>query len=148
MTMIDPTTSWFKIALVPFNKSSSAASGIFNNSWLCRYPWPRKVIYDNDSEFKRDFKQLYKDFGLKSKPTTVRNSQANAILECVHQVVDNMLHRQELEKRSFTEDDPWGEILALIAWTIHSTYHTTLGTTPGQLIYSRDMLQDVKHATD
>ena len=38
MTMIDPTTSWFEIALISFNKSSAATSGIFNNNWLCRYP--------------------------------------------------------------------------------------------------------------
>ena len=30
MTMIDPATSWFEIAPVLFNKSSTAASGIFN----------------------------------------------------------------------------------------------------------------------
>ena len=91
MTMIDPATSWFEIALVLFNKSSAAASGIFNNNWLCRYPQPKKIIYNNGSKFKKDFKQLCKDFGLKSKPTTVRNPQANVILECVHQVVGNML---------------------------------------------------------
>eukprot|EP00957_Ditylum_brightwellii_P009703 731483-Ditylum_brightwellii.AAC.1 len=55
---------------------------------------------------------------------------------------------QELEKRSFTEDDPWGEVLASTAWAICSTYHTTLGATPGQLIYGRNMLHDVKHVTD
>ena len=73
MTMINPATSWFKIALVLFNKLSAAASGIFNNNRLCRYPQPRKIIYNNGSEFKKDFKQLCKDFGLKSKPTTIRN---------------------------------------------------------------------------
>eukprot|EP00957_Ditylum_brightwellii_P069684 5292087-Ditylum_brightwellii.AAC.1 len=107
MTMINPATLQFEIAPVPCNK----------------YPQPRKIIYDDGSEFKKDFKQLCKDFGLKSKPTTVRNPQANAILE------------HELEKRSFTKDDPWGEVLATTAWAICSTYHTTLGATPGQLIY-------------
>jgi len=146
--MINPAISWFEIAPVPFNKSSAAVSGIFNNNWLCRYPRPRKIIYDNGSEFKKDFKQLCKDFGLKSKPTTVRNPQANAILERVHQVVGNMLRTKELEKRSFTEDDPWGEVLASIAWAIQSTYHTTLGATPAQLVYGRDMLHDVSHVAD
>lgn len=108
MTMINPTASWFEIALVPFNTSSMAASGIFNNNWLCRYPQPRKIIYKNGSEYKKGFKHLCKDFGLKPKPTTVRSPQANAILEHVNQVVGNMLCTQELEKRSFTEDDPWG----------------------------------------
>lgn len=34
------------------------------------------------------------------------------------------------------------------AWTICSTYHITLGATPGQLVYGRDMLYDIKHAAD
>eukprot|EP00957_Ditylum_brightwellii_P008947 677314-Ditylum_brightwellii.AAC.1 len=81
-------------------------------------------------------------------PTIVRNPQANATLERAHQVVGSMLHAQELEKKSFTKDDHWGEVLASSAWTICSTYHTMLGTTPRQLIYGRDMLHDVKHVAD
>eukprot|EP00957_Ditylum_brightwellii_P018110 1363901-Ditylum_brightwellii.AAC.1 len=61
----------------------------------------------------------------------MRNTQANAILEHVHQVVGNTLCMQELKKRSFTKDDPWGEVLASTAWAICSTYHTKLGATPG-----------------
>eukprot|EP00957_Ditylum_brightwellii_P108798 8299385-Ditylum_brightwellii.AAC.1 len=41
------------------------------------------------------------------------------------------------------EDDPWGEVLASIAWAIRITYHTMLGATPGQLVYGHDMLHDV-----
>eukprot|EP00957_Ditylum_brightwellii_P211357 15366080-Ditylum_brightwellii.AAC.1 len=59
-----------------------------------------------------------------------------------------MLCIQELEKRSFTEDDPWGEVLASIAWAIRSTYHTMLGATPGQPFYGGDMLHDIKHVAD
>eukprot|EP00957_Ditylum_brightwellii_P107334 8190249-Ditylum_brightwellii.AAC.1 len=143
MTMINPATSWFKIAPVLFNTSSAVASDIFNNNWFCIYPRPRKIIYDNDGEFKKDFTQLCKDFGLKSKTTTIRNPQANAVLDHVHQVVGNMLCTQELEKRSFTKDDPWGEVLASTTWAISSTYHAMLGATPGQLIYGRDMLHDI-----
>eukprot|EP00957_Ditylum_brightwellii_P021775 1642902-Ditylum_brightwellii.AAC.1 len=59
-----------------------------------------------------------------------------------------MLRTQELEKRSFTKDDPWGEVLAATAWAIHSTYYTTICATLGQLIYGRDMLHDIKHVAD
>ena len=61
MTMIDPATDWFKIVEIPtFNlddvtggndeyidKSSVRVSQFFNNIWLCRYPRPRKVVFDN-----------------------------------------------------------------------------------------------------
>eukprot|EP00957_Ditylum_brightwellii_P109071 8320705-Ditylum_brightwellii.AAC.1 len=59
-----------------------------------------------------------------------------------------MLRTQKLEKRFFTKDDPWGEVLAATAWAICSTYHITLGATLRQLIYGRDMLHDIKHVAD
>ena len=37
-------------------------------------------------------------------------------------------------------EDPWSPILASVAYTIRSTYHTTLGATPAQLIFGRDMI--------
>jgi hypothetical protein len=46
-----------------------------------------------------------------------------------------MLHTFELQTYDFDDLDPWGEILASVAWAIHSTYHTTLDATPGQLVF-------------
>jgi hypothetical protein len=46
-----------------------------------------------------------------------------------------MLHTFELETYDFDDLDPWGEILASVAWAICSTYHTTLDATPGQLVF-------------
>ena len=102
---------------------------------LSRYPQPQKVLFDNGSEFKKDFIPLLKDFGVKPRPTTIKNPQSNSIVECVHQVLGNMLHTFELQTYDFDDLDPWGEILASVAWAIHSTYHTTLDATPGQLVF-------------
>jgi transposase InsO family protein len=116
--------------------------------WLSRYPQPQKVLFDNGSEFKKDFIPLLKDFGVKPRPTTVKNPQSNSIVECVHQVLGNMLHTFELETYDFDDLDPWGEILASVAWAIHSTYHTTLDATPGQLVFGRDMILGIQHIAD
>ena len=59
MTMIDPTTGWFEIVKIPtfdlnevvigndeyMDKSSVRVNHMFNNTWLCRYPRPRKVVF-------------------------------------------------------------------------------------------------------
>ena len=64
--MIDPATGWFEIVDIPMfdlkevtlgndeyiDKSSARVSQLFNNTWVCRYPRPRKVVFDNSSEFK------------------------------------------------------------------------------------------------
>ncbi len=52
---------------------------------------------DNGSEFKLHFERLCDSYGIKRKPTTVKNPQANAVLERVHQVLGQMLRTAELD---------------------------------------------------
>ena len=54
---------------------------MFNNKWLCRYPHPRKVVFGNGSEFKRDFTPLLKEFDIKSVLIPVKKPQANVKVE-------------------------------------------------------------------
>ena len=147
MTFIDPATGWFKVAKIP-EKNSARISQIFNNTWLSRYPRPQKVIFDNGNEFKKDFLPLLKDFAIKPTPTTIKNPQANAILERVHQVLGDMLHTKNLQSYDFDDIDPWGELLASVAWAIRSTHHTTLQASPAQLVFSRDMMLNIKFIAD
>ena len=139
-TTINPATGWFEMAEMKDTNNSADASCIFNNVWLCRYPRPKRVIMDNGSEFKRNFKPLLQTYGIKVKHISVKNPQANAILERIHQVVGDMLRSKNLEDYDFTQDDPWSDILASVAWAIRSTVHTTLEATPGQLVFGRDMI--------
>ena len=56
MNFIDLATGWFEISEVSIiGKYSDKISQIFNEVWLSRYPRPRKVIFENVSEFKRNF---------------------------------------------------------------------------------------------
>ena len=142
MTMFDPATSWFEVAEIP-NKKAITCANIFENNWLCRYPRPKQCIFDNGSEFLgADFTNTLDSYGIKRIPTTIKNPAANMV-ERVHQTLGNLLRVYELEKFEFPKGDPWSNILASAAWAIRSTIHTTLGATPGQLIYGRDMLFDL-----
>ncbi len=80
-----------------FDKSSDRISQLVNKIWLCRYPRWRYLIYDNGSEFKLHFETLCDSYGIKRKPTTIKNPQANAICEHVHQVLGTMMHTSELD---------------------------------------------------
>ena len=66
MMMINPATGWFEIVeMMAFDLcevmggndeyidiSSSRVSQFFNNTWVCIYPRPRKVVFDIGSELK------------------------------------------------------------------------------------------------
>ena len=41
-----------------------------------------------------------------------------------------------------------GVLLGSVAWAICSTHHTTLQATPGQLVFGRDMLLNLKFVAD
>jgi transposase InsO family protein len=68
------------------------------------------------------------NYGIKAKPTTSHNPQANAIIERVHKVVNDMLRSFDLENNheNLEDDNPFDYFLQSTAWAIRSTYHTTL----------------------
>ena len=46
------------------------------------------------------------------------------------------------------EDNPWKGILSATAFAVRSTYHTTLKKSPGQLVFGRDMILNIKHTAN
>jgi hypothetical protein len=142
ITMIDPATSWFEIKEIK-NKAAITTANIVEQVWLTRYPIPQKVIYDRGTEFMADFAEMIEnDYGIKRRGTTVRNPQANAILERVHQTIGNII--RTFSKENLDENDPWSGILAATMFAIRATYHTTLQATPAQLVFGRDSLLNIK----
>ena len=75
-------------------------------------------MFDNESEFKRDFTILLKDFDIKPVLTSVKNPQANALVEQVDQVIFKVLVTKDLDNKVFYYIDTWGETMASIAWVI------------------------------
>ncbi len=146
VTMVDPATGWFEIHQYEDKKSITVAN-IVEQEWFSRYPWPTQITFDRGSEFiGQDFQQMIKeDYGIKEKPITVRNPQANAMVERIHQTIANIIRTFELEENYFNEKDPWKGILSATAFAVRSTYHTTLQQTPGQLVFGRDMIFNIQH---
>ena len=55
-----------------------------------------------------------------------------------------VLKTKDLVNIEFDELDMWNPILASIAYAIRCSHHSTLKATPGQLVFGRDMLLDLK----
>ncbi len=157
--MIDPKTSWFKkvelptvdlvttvtpmgkvkkvtssknttVAETTFDKSSAQISNLVYKTWFSRYPRCQYMIYNNGSKFKLHFQSLCNTYGIKRKPTSVKNPQTNAILDHIHAVIGNMLHTSKLNMASDID-----VFLSDAAWAIRSTYYTVLKASPGAAIF-------------
>ena len=59
-----------------------------------------------------------------------------------------MIRTQDLGNHEFDPLDPWGDILAKLAWAVRSLYNRTLDATPGKLVFGRDMLFDMLFTPD
>ncbi len=87
-------------------------------------------MYNNGSEFKLNFKYLCESYGIKCKPTTVKNPQASVILECIHQVLAQVLHTAELDRAKSVTPNDIDVFLDNAALAICSTSHTVLKVSP------------------
>ena len=95
-------------------------STLVNKTWFSRYPRCQHVIYDNGSKFKLHFKALCDTYGIKRKPTSVKNPQANAILEQVHQVIMVMPHIAEIDMTNSIDASDIDTFLTNVAWAIYN----------------------------
>jgi hypothetical protein len=131
-----------------FDKTSERIAWLVNKSWLSRYPRCCYIIYNNVSEFKLNFEYLCITYGIKRKPTTVKNPQANEILECLHQVLAQMLCTAELDMAKTVTPNDVNVFLDNVEWAICSTCHTVFKATPGTAIIGRNMLFDIPFIAD
>ena len=175
LTMIDPASGWFEVVQLPtevllgdsvasdknghkgkktpdkdpyFDKSSAMIAKLVNKTWFSRYPRCSHIVYDNGSEFKLHFRSLCESFGLKRKPTSVKNPQANAILERIHQTFAAMMRTAELDMADSVDESDIEDFLDNASWALRSTYHTVLKASPGAAIFGRDMMFDVPFLAD
>ena len=65
-------------------------------------------------------------YGIKRKPTSVKNPQANAILEHIHAVVMNMLRTAGIDTADSVKPSDMDIFLSDAAWAICSTHHMVL----------------------
>ncbi len=161
LTMINPATSWFKIVELPtvrvmvpkagkgkkatcldytndaeiFDKTSAQISNLVYKCWFSRYPHYRYMIHDNGSEFKVHFRTLCKTYGVKRKPTSIKNPTANAVLERIHAVFTNMLRTAKIDMAKLVDASDINIFLAYATWAICSTQHAVLKASPGAAIF-------------
>ncbi len=81
------------------------------------------------------FCNLCKTYGVKHKPTSIKNPQANAILEHIHAVFTNMLCTAKLDMAELVNASDIDIFLSDAAWAIRFTHHTVLKASPGTAVF-------------
>jgi len=109
-------------------------------------PRPNVITLERGKEFMAEVtKMIRNDYGIKKRPIAVRNSQANSILEHVHQTISNILRTFKILDTTMEEEDPWSGLLAATMFAIRSMVHITTQHTPMQLVLGRDAFLNIAH---
>ena len=129
LTMIGTVTNYCELIRID-NKSAAHVGQKFKNKWLSWYPCPQSCIYDQGNEFLGyRFQQHLQHYNIHSKVSMVKNLQSNAVAECLHQTVTNILCStlyanppdNQLEAELLVDT-----ALQKAAYAMRATVHTTL----------------------
>ena len=138
LTMVDACLGWPEFAVI-HNMTAKHIAHAFDRSWLCRYPRPSKCIYDNGSEFiGREFQEMLESYSIQPAPTTVKNPQANAIIERMHGPLGDQLRCTTF--RGSNWHDELDTIVQACAFAIRTTVPLNSPYAPAQMTFGMDMI--------
>ncbi|KAL7465162.1 hypothetical protein ACHAXS_005488 [Conticribra weissflogii] len=138
LTITDACLGWTEFAVTK-NKTAQHTAHLFNINWLCQYPCPQKVVYDNGSKFIGfKFQEMLESYGIQPVPTTVKNPQANSTIERLHLTLGDQLRCTTFEGSNFLEDVD--TIVQACAYAARTTVPSNSSYSPAQLTFGRDMI--------
>ena len=144
--MIDSVTGCFDMAQIP-NKTAAEISDITEKTWFICYPLPQRIFFDRGNEFMAEFSEMCQiDYGLKRKPITTRNPQSNTIIKLIHQNIGNIILTFDVS--NIVNNNPWSGLLVTTMFAVRATYHTTLQSSPIQLVFGRYAILNINHVSD
>lgn len=151
LTAIDTATGLAELTRID-NRSSAHVAFKFEQMWLARYPRPIRVIHDQGTEFTgANFQLQLHALDIEAVPTTVKNPQANAICERMHKTCGDQIRTLLAEDPPVTVEsalDLVDAVLAAAQRALRITINRTIGTTPGAIVFGRDMLLPIPVLTD
>ncbi len=138
LTIIDKGTGWPEFVATQ-SKASQHIAILFDGVWLCRYPRPSRVIFDNGGEFTGgEFQELLHSYGVQPIPTTICNPKSNGVVERVHLTMGDMLRTITFQGEDWMMEAQ--QTLDAVAWAIRTTVNPDLKYSPCHLAFSQDML--------
>jgi hypothetical protein len=118
------------------NKTAMHTGLHFENLWFSRYPWPLRCIHNQGNKFTGEvFKRMFWPAGIHNVQITVWNPQANAMCECMHQMVAKTL-------RIITNANPpqsIGNIAELVESTVATSLYAIRSTVQSTLCWNYEL---------
>jgi hypothetical protein len=116
------------------------------------YPWPQHCVHNPGTEFTgQEFQTLLQNCHIRDVCTTAKIPQSNAVCERMPQTVGNdlrtLLHGSPPQNIASAEQYV-DEALSIAMQAMQAGVHSTLGSSPGNLVFNRDMFLDIPLIAD
>ena len=142
LMIINTVTNLLEIVWIDKKKSENITQR-FAYTWLSLslYPCPAQIIYNNGEEFiGHEFQDMMRSLGITSKPTKLKNPQANAIIKWLYKMMSDilqiMLHvdppHNELETTAMINND-----LVTVKQTPKYVVNHTIQRSVGTMVFNR-----------
>ena len=137
-SMMDACTGWVELATITSASSAKIASAVEKN-WFFSKPRPRVCGHDNGPEFMgHEFQDLLAKYQCASMPTTIKNPQANALVERMHLTFANNVRTKVFEIDTWEQEVD--TLVQSCAYALRSTVPSNSKYAPGTLAFGMDML--------
>ena len=130
LVMTDAFTKYAEVLAIPDKQAETVAMEIFIH-WICRFGTPVQIHSDNGTEFVNKLsKELFSLLQIKHTTTTPGHPQCNAQAEVFNKTMAKYL-------ASFVDNSTldWEQYLPALRFAYNTSYHSTIATTPFELLY-------------
>jgi hypothetical protein len=143
LCITDAFTKYAEVIAIPDKHAETVANELMIH-WICRYGTPIQIHSDNGKEFVNKLsKELFQLLGIKHSTTTPAHPQCNAQVEVFNKTVAKYL-------ASFVDNSTldWEQYIPALMFSYNTSYHSTIHTTPYELLYGMKPRTPSLPATD
>ena len=135
MVCTNYVTKWVEAKALPFANEKSIVNFLFEDIFTS-FGVPREIVIDQGSQFtSKMVKGLVEDYKIKHRKSTPYHPQANGQVESTNKVIEGILTKTvHLHRRD------WEERLPEALWAYRTTWRNTMGHTPYELFYGKQVM--------
>jgi hypothetical protein len=130
LCITDAFTKYAMVTAVENKEAEMVAKAIFND-WFCKFGIPAQIHTDGGKEFVNKLSnELFQLLNVQHTKTTPAHPQCNAQVEVFNKTVKKYL-------ASFVDDTTldWENFLPALMLSYNTSYHSTIATTPFELLF-------------
>jgi hypothetical protein len=130
LCITDAFTKYAEVVAIPDKQAETVANEIFTN-WICRFGSPIQIHSDGGKEFCNKLAdELFELLGIKHTKTSPAHPQCNSQVEVFNKTVAKYLS-------SFVNETTldWEQYIPALMFAYNTSYHSTIMSTPFELLY-------------